>query len=147
MVSEGSCIVWHGTDSWLEEQHKDELPLALHAGGPTRRDVSLFCCSGVLRKDCCRRCCYCACCLVCVQLLHARCTDLKSELRTLMLQHGIKSMRLVPVKRSYAFEDPNIPAREQWVIKVGYPGLLCNPGIFHIHATAHMRNIKCMYRF
>jgi hypothetical protein len=35
-----------------------------------------------------------------------------------MLKHGIKSMRLVPVKRNYAFEDPAIPTREQWVIKV-----------------------------
>lgn len=53
-----------------------------------------------------------------VQLLHARCTDLKAELRAVMLKHGIKSMRLVPVKRNYAFEDPAIPTREQWVIKV-----------------------------
>jgi hypothetical protein len=35
-----------------------------------------------------------------------------------MLRHGVKAMRLVPVKRSYAFEDPAIPSREQWVIKV-----------------------------
>lgn len=83
-----------------------------------------------------------------MQLLHARCTDLKSELRSLMLQHGIKSMRLVPVKRSYAFEDPNIPAREQWVIKVGYPRLLHNSGGFSVHATAQMTvNIRCMFRF
>jgi hypothetical protein len=66
---------------------------------------------------------YHVCCLLllfgsCVQLLHARCTELKAELRALMLRHGIKSMRLVPVKRNYAFEDTSIPAREQWVIKV-----------------------------
>jgi hypothetical protein len=36
-----------------------------------------------------------------------------------MLRHGVKAMRLVPVKRNYAFEDPAIPSREQWVIKVG----------------------------
>jgi hypothetical protein len=66
-------------------------------------------------------CVVCCCCLrcVCLQLLHARCTELKAELRALMLRHGIKSMRLVPVKRNYAFEDTSIPAREQWVIKVG----------------------------
>lgn len=58
----------------------------------------------------------------CVQLLHARCTELKAELRALMLRHGIKSMRLVPVKRNYAFEDTSIPAREQWVIKVSAGG-------------------------
>jgi DNA polymerase alpha subunit A len=47
-----------------------------------------------------------------------RCGELKAELRGLMLSHGIKTMRVVPVKRSYAFEDLAIPAREQWVIKV-----------------------------
>lgn len=61
-------------------------------------------------------------CLQCVpwchQLLHSRCTELKAELRSVMLRHGIKSMRLVPVKRNYAFEDTAIPPREQWVIKV-----------------------------
>lgn len=54
-----------------------------------------------------------------LQLLHSRCTDLKAEIRAVMLKHGIKTMRLVPVKRHYAFEDPNIPSREQWVLKVG----------------------------
>lgn len=55
-----------------------------------------------------------------LQLLHSRCTDLKAEIRAVMLKHGVKTMRLVPVKRSYAFEDPSIPAREQWVLKVSY---------------------------
>lgn len=54
-----------------------------------------------------------------LQLLHSRCTDLKAEIRAVMLKHGIKTMRLVPVKRNYAFENSSIPAREQWVLKVG----------------------------
>jgi DNA polymerase alpha subunit A len=53
-----------------------------------------------------------------LSLLHGRCAALKAELRALLLSHGIKSMRVVPVKRSYAFEDPAIPHREQWVLKV-----------------------------
>jgi hypothetical protein len=61
----------------------------------------------------------CCCCCLCPQALHARCGELKAEIRALMLSHGVKAMRLVPVKRSYAFEDPVIPSREQWVIKVG----------------------------
>eukprot|EP00775_Hariotina_reticulata_P008338 gene8338-8523_t len=59
-----------------------------------------------------------------LQLLHERCGELKAELRALMLSHGIRTMRVVPVKRSYAFEDPAIPARDQWVIKVRYPAHL-----------------------
>jgi hypothetical protein len=57
-----------------------------------------------------------------LQELHGRCGELKAEIRALMLAHGIKAMRLMPVKRSYAFEDPAIPSREQWVIKVGRQG-------------------------
>jgi DNA polymerase alpha subunit A len=88
------------------------------------------------------------------QLLHGRCTELKGELRALMLRHGIKSMRLVPVKRSYAFEDGAIPARSQWVIKVRRPrarhlhrlvqalhGLILAacPSLVSRHTTRHAR--------
>lgn len=51
-----------------------------------------------------------------------RCADLKAELRALLLKHGVKSMRVVPVKRRYAFEDASIPHGEQWVLKVGARG-------------------------
>lgn len=47
-----------------------------------------------------------------------RAADLKAELRSLLLRQGIKSMRVVPVKRNYAFEDPSVPHGEQWVLKV-----------------------------
>eukprot|EP00883_Tetradesmus_obliquus_P007895 jgi/Sobl393_1/18556/SZX64231.1 len=59
-----------------------------------------------------------------LQALHARCGELKAEIRALMLSHGVKAMRLMPVKRSYAFEDPAIPQREQWVLKVRYSAAL-----------------------
>jgi DNA polymerase alpha subunit A len=54
-----------------------------------------------------------------VKELHKRCGELKAEIRALMLGHGVKAMRVMPVKRNYAFEDPAIPSRKQWVIKVG----------------------------
>jgi hypothetical protein len=47
-----------------------------------------------------------------------RCSAAKAELREILAKHGIKSFRMVPVKRSYAFEDPAVPHGEQWVIKV-----------------------------
>ena len=36
--------------------------------------------------------------------------------------HGITSFVVKPVKRSYAFEDPNIPHGVQWVLKVRCSG-------------------------
>ena len=48
--------------------------------------------------------------------------DLKAELRELLSSHGITSFVVKPVKRSYAFEDPNIPHGQQWVLKVRCPG-------------------------
>lgn len=51
-------------------------------------------------------------------LLQSRASDLKTEVRALLLSHGVKNMRVVPVKRKYAFEDPAIPHGEQWVLKV-----------------------------
>lgn len=53
-----------------------------------------------------------------MSLLQGRATDLKAELRALFLKHGVKSMRVVPVKRNYAFEDAAVPHGEQWVLKV-----------------------------
>ena len=47
-----------------------------------------------------------------------RASDLKAELRALLLRHGVRSMRVVPVKRNYAFEDPGVAHGEQWVLKV-----------------------------
>jgi hypothetical protein len=55
-----------------------------------------------------------------------RAADLKAELRALLLRQGVRSMRVVPVKRNYAFEDPAVPHGEQWVIKVRRAGV-CDP--------------------
>ena len=35
-----------------------------------------------------------------------------------MLRHQITNMRMVPLKRNYAFELPEIRHGEQWVMKV-----------------------------
>lgn len=51
--------------------------------------------------------------------LQERFSDLKAEVRQLLVKQGVKSMRMVPVKRNYAFEDPNVATGEQWVLKVG----------------------------
>ncbi|KIY94207.1 DNA polymerase alpha subunit A, partial [Monoraphidium neglectum] len=56
-----------------------------------------------------------------LKALHARAADLKAELRALLLRQGVRSMRVVPVRRNYAFEDPSVPHGEQWVLKVRYP--------------------------
>jgi DNA polymerase alpha subunit A len=50
--------------------------------------------------------------------LQERFTDVKAEVRALLVRAGVKSMRMVPVKRNYAFELPDVPAGEQWVLKV-----------------------------
>ncbi len=47
-----------------------------------------------------------------------RSTDLKAEVRALLLKHGVKHMRMVPKNRDYAFEHPDVPHGKQWVLKV-----------------------------
>jgi hypothetical protein len=47
-----------------------------------------------------------------------RCAALKSELRGLLTKAGVKSFRLMPVKRAYAWESAAIPRGEQWCMKV-----------------------------
>ena len=47
--------------------------------------------------------------------------DLKQEVRQLLAANGISQFTMKPVQRSYAFEDPNIPHGQQWVLKVKYP--------------------------
>lgn len=50
--------------------------------------------------------------------MQERFTDMKAEIRGLLVQQGVKAMRMVPVKRSYAFENTNVASGEQWVLKV-----------------------------
>ena len=47
-----------------------------------------------------------------------RCTEVKAELRELLTKHGVRNFRMVPVKRSYAFEQAGVPLGLQWCIKV-----------------------------
>ncbi|KAL6757111.1 hypothetical protein V8C86DRAFT_3135851 [Haematococcus lacustris] len=55
-----------------------------------------------------------------LKLLQERCSAVKAELREVLQRHGIRSFRMVPVKRSYAFEVPGVPHGEQWCLKVRY---------------------------
>ena len=43
---------------------------------------------------------------------------LKAELRGLLTKHGVTKFSMVPVKRNYAFENPEVQHGEQWVLKV-----------------------------
>jgi len=56
-----------------------------------------------------------------LKALQERCSGMKAELREVLHRHNVRSYRMVPVKRSYAFEQPEIPHGEQWVVKVRYP--------------------------
>ncbi|GIM16515.1 hypothetical protein Vretimale_19154 [Volvox reticuliferus] len=56
-----------------------------------------------------------------IKLLQERCSSVREEVRGLLTKAGVSSMRMMPVKRSYAFENKDVPHGEQWVIKVRYP--------------------------
>ena len=47
--------------------------------------------------------------------------SLKEELKEMLLDRGITSFSMVPVKRSYGFERRDVPRGEQYVIKVRVP--------------------------
>ncbi|KAG2444014.1 hypothetical protein HYH02_009213 [Chlamydomonas schloesseri] len=57
-----------------------------------------------------------------MKMLQERCGPLRDEVRALLTKAGVGAMRMVPVRRSYAFESREVPHGEQWVIKVRYPG-------------------------
>ncbi|GFR41814.1 hypothetical protein Agub_g2584, partial [Astrephomene gubernaculifera] len=59
-----------------------------------------------------------------LKMLQERCSAVREEVRSLLSRAGVSSLRMVPVKRSYAFEHPEVPHGEQWVIKVRYPAHL-----------------------
>ncbi|PNW83953.1 hypothetical protein CHLRE_04g214350v5 [Chlamydomonas reinhardtii] len=59
-----------------------------------------------------------------MKMLQERCGPLRDEVRSLLTKAGVSAMRMVPVRRSYAFENRDVPHGEQWVIKVRYPGHL-----------------------
>jgi hypothetical protein len=45
----------------------------------------------------------------------------KEEVRALLQRSGVATMRMMPVRRSYAFENRSVPHGEQWVLKVRPP--------------------------
>ena len=53
--------------------------------------------------------------------LHALLGPLKAEVRQLLKGAGISTFTMVPVRRSYAFEEQHVPRGRQWVLKVKYP--------------------------
>ena len=50
--------------------------------------------------------------------LQERCGPVKEEVRALLQRSGVATMRMMPVRRSYAFENRAVPHGEQWVLKV-----------------------------
>lgn len=51
-------------------------------------------------------------------------TDVKAEVKRLLLHHGISQFRIRPVRRDYAFEQAGVPHGQQWVLKICYAGTL-----------------------
>ena len=50
--------------------------------------------------------------------------DVKTEVKQLLLHHGISQFRIRPVRRDYAFEQAEVPHGQQWVLKICYAGTL-----------------------
>jgi DNA polymerase alpha subunit A len=53
-----------------------------------------------------------------LKCLQVKAADVKNEIRSMMLQRGIETFTMKPVKRSYCFERDDIPRGSQYVIKV-----------------------------
>ncbi|ESQ31194.1 hypothetical protein EUTSA_v10003515mg [Eutrema salsugineum] len=53
--------------------------------------------------------------------LHEMASKLKNEISQQLLQLNVSNFSMAPVKRSYAFERPDVPAGEQYVFKINYP--------------------------
>ena len=51
-------------------------------------------------------------------------SDVKAEVRAVLQQHGVGQFRIKPVQRNYAFENPEVAHRLQWVLKVTYSAIL-----------------------
>lgn len=49
-------------------------------------------------------------------------------MRETLLRQGVSSMRMLPVKRNYAFENPDVPHGEQYILKVGVGGSTVHMG-------------------
>ncbi|RAL40757.1 hypothetical protein DM860_008455 [Cuscuta australis] len=53
--------------------------------------------------------------------LHEMASDLKTELTKKLVEHNVSRFSMNPVKRNYAFERPDIPLGENYVLKISYP--------------------------
>ncbi|CAN8251389.1 unnamed protein product [Cochlearia groenlandica] len=53
--------------------------------------------------------------------LHEMASKLKNELSQQLIQLNVSNFSMAPVKRNYAFERPDVPAGEQYVLKINYP--------------------------
>uniref|UniRef100_A0A1J3FNE3 DNA polymerase n=1 Tax=Noccaea caerulescens TaxID=107243 RepID=A0A1J3FNE3_NOCCA len=53
--------------------------------------------------------------------LHEMASKLKSEISRQLLQLNVSNYSMAIVKRNYAFERPDVPAGEQYVLKINYP--------------------------
>jgi DNA polymerase alpha subunit A len=52
--------------------------------------------------------------------LHEMASKLKNEIAQELLQLNVSNFSMAPVKRNYAFERPDVPAGEQYVLKINY---------------------------
>ncbi|XP_020879146.1 DNA polymerase alpha catalytic subunit [Arabidopsis lyrata subsp. lyrata] len=53
--------------------------------------------------------------------LHEMASKLKKEISQQLLQLNVSNYSMALVKRNYAFDRPDVPAREQYVLKINYP--------------------------
>ncbi|EFH42976.1 hypothetical protein ARALYDRAFT_332862 [Arabidopsis lyrata subsp. lyrata] len=53
--------------------------------------------------------------------LHEMASKLKNEIAQELLQLNVSNFSMAPVKRNYAFERPDVPTGEQYVMKINYP--------------------------
>ncbi|CAH8335889.1 unnamed protein product [Eruca vesicaria subsp. sativa] len=53
--------------------------------------------------------------------LHEMASNLKKEISQQLLQLNVSSYSMALVKRNYAFERPDVPVGEQYVLKINYP--------------------------
>ncbi|KAH0840805.1 hypothetical protein HID58_092304 [Brassica napus] len=56
-----------------------------------------------------------------VKKLHEMASKLKNEISQQLLRLNVSNYSMALVKRSYAFEKPDVPAGEQYVLKINYP--------------------------
>jgi hypothetical protein len=63
--------------------------------------------------------------------------ELKDEVRDLLSARGVSSMKLRPVRRNYAFENPDVAHGAQWVLKVKYPAAAAQMPVGTTGACGH----------